>query len=140
MKIIICFSKSLKNKIYFLFVKTYLTPTWSPKPIVKTRHQKLLIFWKTYFYSLKYENQCTLGKHISYLVIEMKTFNVPQFYNGFCCYSKYISSSFDKIIKLFTLFCLHLDIFCDCSIVSFCFTILLRIVWSTCLMFDLRFS
>ncbi len=36
----------------------------------------------------------------------MKTFNVPQFYNGFCCYFKSISS-FDKVIKLFTLFWLH---------------------------------
>jgi hypothetical protein len=47
------------------------------------------------------------GKHVSYLVIEMKTLNVPQFYNGFCCYFKSICSSFDKVIKLFTLFCLH---------------------------------
>ncbi len=37
----------------------------------------------------------------------MKTFNVPQFYNGFCCYLKSICSSFDKAIKLFTLFYLH---------------------------------
>ncbi len=36
----------------------------------------------------------------------MKTFNVPQFYNGFCCYFKYICSIFDKVIK-FTLFNLH---------------------------------
>jgi hypothetical protein len=37
----------------------------------------------------------------------MKTFNVPQFYNGFCCYFKFIRSSFDEVIKFFTLFCLH---------------------------------
>jgi hypothetical protein len=36
----------------------------------------------------------------------MKTFNVPQFYNGFCCYFKSICSSFDKVIK-FTLSNLH---------------------------------
>jgi hypothetical protein len=36
----------------------------------------------------------------------MKTFNVSQFYNGFCCYFKFTYSSFDKGIKLFTLFCL----------------------------------
>jgi hypothetical protein len=30
----------------------------------------------------------------------MKTFNVPQFYNGFCCYFKSICSSFDKVIKV----------------------------------------
>jgi hypothetical protein len=47
------------------------------------------------------------GKNVSYLLIEMKTLNVPQFYNGFCCYFKYICCSFDKVIKLFTLFCLH---------------------------------
>jgi hypothetical protein len=40
--------------------------------------------------------------HILYLIIEMKTLNVPQFYNGFCCYFKYVCSSFDKVIK-FTL-------------------------------------
>ncbi len=37
----------------------------------------------------------------------MKTLNVPQFYNRFCCYFKSICSSFDKVIKLFILFCLH---------------------------------
>jgi hypothetical protein len=37
----------------------------------------------------------------------MKTFNVLQFYNGFFCYFKSTCSSFDKVIKLFTLFCLH---------------------------------
>jgi hypothetical protein len=37
----------------------------------------------------------------------MKTFNVPQFYNGFCYYFNFICSSFDKVIKLFTLTCLH---------------------------------
>ncbi len=37
----------------------------------------------------------------------MKSFNVPQFYNGFCCYLKSTCSSFDKVIKLFTLSCLH---------------------------------
>ncbi len=36
----------------------------------------------------------------------MKTFNVPQFYNGFYCYFESICSSFDKVTK-FTLFCLH---------------------------------
>ncbi len=46
-------------------------------------------------------------KHISYLVIEMKTFNVPQFYNGFYCYFKSTCSSFNKVLKLFTLSCLH---------------------------------
>jgi len=38
----------------------------------------------------------------------MKTFNVPQFCNGFCCYLKCTHFSFDKVIKLFTLSCLHL--------------------------------
>jgi hypothetical protein len=37
----------------------------------------------------------------------MKTFNVPQFYNGFCSYFKFICSSFDEVIMLFILFCLH---------------------------------
>jgi hypothetical protein len=37
----------------------------------------------------------------------MKTFNVPQFYNGFCWYFKSTCSKFDKVIKLFTLSCLH---------------------------------
>jgi hypothetical protein len=47
------------------------------------------------------------SKHILYLIIEMKTFNVSQFYNGFCCYFKFIYFSFDKVIKLFTLSYLH---------------------------------
>jgi len=34
----------------------------------------------------------------------MKAFNVPQFYNGFYCYFKSTCSSFDKVIKSFTLF------------------------------------
>ncbi len=38
----------------------------------------------------------------------MKTFNVPQFYNGLCCYFKSTCSSFDKVVKLFALSCLHL--------------------------------
>ncbi len=37
----------------------------------------------------------------------MKTFNVSQFYNGFCFYFKSTYSNFDKVIKLFTLSCLH---------------------------------
>jgi hypothetical protein len=37
----------------------------------------------------------------------MKTFNVPQFYNGFCCYFKSICFSFDKVFKLFILSCWH---------------------------------
>ncbi len=37
----------------------------------------------------------------------MKTFNVPLFYNGFCCYFNSTCFSFDKIIKLFTLSWLH---------------------------------
>ncbi len=36
----------------------------------------------------------------------MKTFNVPQFCNGFCCYLKSICLNFDKVIK-FILSCLH---------------------------------
>ncbi len=48
---------------------------------------------KTYFHILKHENQWTLRK----------TFNVSQFYNGFCCYFKSTCSSFDKVIKLFIL-------------------------------------
>jgi hypothetical protein len=36
----------------------------------------------------------------------MKTFNVPQFDNGFCYYFKSICFSFDKVIE-FTLFNLH---------------------------------
>jgi hypothetical protein len=36
----------------------------------------------------------------------MKKLNVPQFYNGFCCYFKFTCSSFDNVIKLFTLSCL----------------------------------
>jgi hypothetical protein len=38
----------------------------------------------------------------------MKKFNVPQIYNGFCCYFKSTHSSFDKVIIFFTLSCLHL--------------------------------
>jgi hypothetical protein len=45
--------------------------------------------------------------NISYLIIQMKTFNVSQFYNEFCCYFKSICFNFDKVIKLFTLSCLH---------------------------------
>ncbi len=37
----------------------------------------------------------------------MKAFNVSQFYNGFSCYFKSTCFSFDKVIKLFTLSCLH---------------------------------
>jgi len=37
----------------------------------------------------------------------MEPFNVLQFYNGFRCYFKFICSNFDKVIKLFTLSCLH---------------------------------
>ncbi len=37
----------------------------------------------------------------------MKTFNVPKLYNGFCYYFKFTCSSLDKVIKLFTLHCLH---------------------------------
>jgi hypothetical protein len=33
----------------------------------------------------------------------MKTFNVPQFYNGICYYFKSTCFNFDKVIKLFTL-------------------------------------
>jgi hypothetical protein len=40
----------------------------------------------------------------------MKTFNVPQFYDEFCCYLKSTYFSFDKVFKLFTLSCLHLVI------------------------------
>jgi hypothetical protein len=36
------------QKNYFLFVRTYVTPTWNQKPELKNRHQKLLVFWKTY--------------------------------------------------------------------------------------------
>ncbi len=32
----------------------------------------------------------------------MNIFNVPQFYNGVCCYFKSTCFSFDKVIKLFT--------------------------------------
>jgi hypothetical protein len=46
-------------------------------------------------------------KYKLYFIIEMKTFNVPQFYNGFYCYFKSTYSRFDKVIKLFTLSCLH---------------------------------
>jgi hypothetical protein len=37
----------------------------------------------------------------------MKTFNVLQFYNGFCYYFKSTCSSFKKVVKLFTLSCLQ---------------------------------
>jgi hypothetical protein len=37
----------------------------------------------------------------------MKTFNVPQFYDGFCCYLKSTCSNFENVIKLFSLSCLH---------------------------------
>ncbi len=37
----------------------------------------------------------------------MKTLNVTQFYNGFHCYFEYTCSNFDKVIKLFILYCLH---------------------------------
>jgi hypothetical protein len=59
----------------------YLTPTWNQKPIMKNRCQKLLVIWKTYLkpifivWNMKINAHCS--KHISYLVIEMKTFNVP---------------------------------------------------------------
>jgi hypothetical protein len=53
--------------------------------------------------------------HISviliFLIIEMKKFNVSQFYNEFCCYFKSTCFDFDKVIKLFTLFCLHPSMF-----------------------------
>jgi hypothetical protein len=110
MNINICFSNSSK-KIYFIFVRTYLTPTWNQKLIMKSRCQKLFVFWKTYLkpnftvWNMKINSH--QGKHLSYLVIEMKTFNVPQFYNGFCCYFKSTCSSFDKVINLFILSYLH---------------------------------
>jgi hypothetical protein len=50
----------------------------------------------------------------------MKTFNVPQLYNGFCCYFRSICSSFDKVIKLFTLSCLHPIQYTHCLWMSFC--------------------
>jgi len=88
-----------------------LKPIWNQKPIVKSRHQELLVFWKTYlkptFIVWNMKINTHYGKHISYLVIEMKTFNVLEFYNGFCCYFKSTCSNFDKVIKLFTLSCLH---------------------------------
>ncbi len=49
------------------------------------------------------------GKHISYFIIQMKTFNVPQFNNGFYCYFESTCSSFHKVVKLFTLSYLHLE-------------------------------
>jgi hypothetical protein len=50
----------------------------------------------------------------------MKARDVPQFYNGFSCYFKYMCSNFDKVIKLFTLSCL-LPIQCThCLWMSFC--------------------
>jgi hypothetical protein len=103
------FYQVIKKK--FLFVKTYLMPIWNQKPIVKSRCLKLLLFWKTYlkptFTIWNMKINAHQGKHISYLVIKMKTFNVPQFYNGFCCYFKSICSSFNNIIELFILFYLH---------------------------------
>jgi hypothetical protein len=36
-------------------------------------------------------------KHISYLVIEMEKFNVPQSYIGYCYYLKSNCSNFDKV-------------------------------------------
>ncbi len=92
---------------HMLILKKNLFPFCNQKPIVKSKCQKLFVFWKTHFYNFKYENQCTLGKHILYLIIELKTFNVSQFYNGYCCYLKFTCSS-DKVIKLFILSCLHL--------------------------------
>jgi len=43
----------------------------------------------------------------------MKTFNVPYFYNRFCYYFKSTCFIFDKVIKLFTLSCLHLELVFD---------------------------
>jgi hypothetical protein len=37
----------------------------------------------------------------------MKTFNVPQCYNGFCAYLNILVQRFDKVIKLFILSYLH---------------------------------
>ncbi len=50
----------------------------------------------------------------------MKTFNVPQFYNGFCCYFKSTCSDFDMVTKLFTLFRLHPIQCAHCLWMSFC--------------------
>ncbi len=38
----------------------------------------------------------------------MKTYNISQFYNGFFCYFESTCSSFDKVIKLFTLSCAYI--------------------------------
>ncbi len=105
------FQQVIKKKFYLLFVKTYLTPTWNQKSIMKNKCQKLHVFWKTYlkptFMVWIMKINAHYGRHVSNLVIEMKIFNVPQFYNGFCCYCKSTCSNFDKVIKLFILFCLH---------------------------------
>ncbi len=45
-----------------------------------------------------------ISVNILYVIIEMKTFNVPQFYSKFYCYFKFTCFSFDKVIKLFTLY------------------------------------
>jgi hypothetical protein len=50
-----------------------------------------------------------INVNIYFLIIEMKTFNVPKFYNGFCCYLKSTYSSFDKVIKLLTFILLTSD-------------------------------
>jgi hypothetical protein len=92
MNINICFSKISLLKNLF---DTYLKPKahnekYTSKPL------KLLLQFEI----------CTLeDKHTSYLVIKMKTFNVSQFYNGFCYYFKFTYSNFDEAIKLFTISC-----------------------------------
>jgi hypothetical protein len=50
MKINIYFNKSsnIYIYIYILFVKTYLTPNGNQKPTLKSKGQKLFVFWKTY--------------------------------------------------------------------------------------------
>jgi hypothetical protein len=78
---------------------------------MKSKHQNLFVFWKKYlkptFTIWNMKINAHYCNHILYLIIKMKTFNVPQFYNGFYCYFKCTCSNFDKVIKLFTLFCLH---------------------------------
>ncbi len=78
---------------------------------MKSKHQKILVFLKSYLkpiFTIWNMNICAhYWNHKLYLIIEMKTFTISLFYNGFCCYFKSICSSFDKVIKLFILSCLH---------------------------------
>jgi len=90
MKIIIYLKVSLKKIVY----NKNLTPTWNKNLHCKNKVCKYMAFEKPIESLLK---QCKICKlmHISgKLSYQVKTFNVTQFYVGFCCYFTSICNHF----------------------------------------------